>query len=381
MLTKQSSPSTARPWFTVAAFILFMACGPATPPKKESGSTSSDASAERTLTLLSNSGGTTGCGSPGAGSPGAGSPGADAGAPIATPDAGGSVTDLTHDAGAETHAAAGTDAARMDATVSGSGGTNSGGAASGGAGGSGSPGTGGGGGRASPGSGGTSSGGGTGGSGAIGGGGAIGNFGGSGGGGGISGMAGQASGGTIGPGGAGGSPITAPVPGPGDLKIVELLINPASTDTGREWIEVVNATAHALDLSTLHISDAANDAAVDFTSGGSGATPLAAGGRVILIQSADATKNGGVMLGAATPGGSFGTRVSLNNDTDTISICAGPCATGVIIDHVTWDASLGSGYDGHALVIDDTGRRCPATAPFGDGGSFGTPGTANAPCP
>ena len=102
---------------------------------------------------------------------------------------------------------------------------------------------------------------------------------------------------------------------------------------------------------------------------------------MVLIQSADPMKNGGVMLGGAVPGGSFGTLVSLNNDADTISICVGPCTTGSLIDRVVWDASLGTGYDGHALVIDDAARRCPATMPFGDAGSFGTPGTANSPCP
>ena len=197
------------------------------------------------------------------------------------------------------------------------------------------------------------------------------------------GVAGHSSAGGVGgaggggAGGMGGTVSGAPAPQHGELAIVELLINPASTDTGREWIELVNRTTHALDLSTLHIADASNDAPVDF-----GALPpvLSAGARAVLIQSADVAKNGGVSL-ATTWGGSFGTRVSLNNDTDTISVCAGPCASGTLIDQATWDATLQGDYDGHALVIDDAGHRCPATAPFGDAGSFGTPGTANVACP
>jgi hypothetical protein len=158
-----------------------------------------------------------------------------------------------------------------------------------------------------------------------------------------------------------------------------LLINPASTDTGREWIEVVNRAPHALSLAGLHIADAANDAVVDF---GAGPTLLPAGGRAVLVQSADPTKNGGITAATASVVGGFGTLVSLNNEADTISICAGTCAAGgVIIDRVAWDAALGAGYDGHALVIDDAGKRCPATAAFGDAGSFGTPGLANAACP
>jgi len=197
--------------------------------------------------------------------------------------------------------------------------------------------------------------------------------------GGGSGTAGEpASGGQAGSGGAGAS---IPPPAPGELAIVELLINPAGTDTGREWIEVVSRAAHALDLASLHIADAANDADVDFTA--SGTTILLPGARAVLIQSADPTKNGGITLGVASGifGGSFGTRVSLNNDADTITVCAGACASGAVIDQFAWDASLGTAYDEHALSIDDGGRRCPAPTPFGDAGSFGTPGAENPPCP
>ena len=202
--------------------------------------------------------------------------------------------------------------------------------------------------------------------------------------GGVPGQGGAAGAGRAPSGGAGGGGMTgqggtsgAPAPQHGDLAIVELLINPASTDTGREWIELVNRTSHPLDLSMLHIADAANDAAIDF---GSLSPVLGVGARAVLIQSADVTKNGGISL-ATTRGGSFGTRVSLNNDADTITVCVGPCASGVAIDQVSWDATLVGDYDGHALVIDDAGHRCPATVPFGDAGSFGTPGGANAACP
>jgi hypothetical protein len=176
-----------------------------------------------------------------------------------------------------------------------------------------------------------------------------------------------------------------PSANPGDLAIVELLINPTGTDTGREWIEIVNRAAHAVSMADLHIADAANDAAVDFGSSANApvvpAPILAPGARAILIQSGDPTKNGGVTFANGAPGGPFGTLVSLNNEADTISICVGACATGLLIDRVSWDSSLGSGYDGHALVIEETGRRCPATTPFGTAGSFGTPFFTNSPCP
>src|SRR3569623_25665 len=184
-----------------------------------------------------------------------------------------------------------------------------------------------------------------------------------------------------GQGGTGGSGMIVPAPAAGDLAIVELLINPAGTDTGREWVEVENRAGHALDLASLHIAAAANDAAVDFTV--SGTTVMLPGAHAVLIQSADPSKNGGVTLGIAGGilGGDFGTRVSLNNDGDTISVCAGACAAGQIIDQFAWDASLGADYDDHALSIDDGGRRCPAATPFGDAGSFGTAGTESPRCP
>jgi len=200
--------------------------------------------------------------------------------------------------------------------------------------------------------------------------------------GGVSGDGGtRAAGGAGGEDGAGGAAVPTRSPVAGDLAIVELLINPAGTDTGREWIEVVNRADHAVDLADLHVADAANDAAVDFTV--SGTTILLAGGRAVLIQSAEASKNGGVPLGvtSGTFGGSFGTRVSLNNDGDDVSVCAGPCAGGVVIAQFAWDATLGADYDDHALSIDDGGRRCPAPTPFGDAGSFGTPGVPNPSCP
>jgi hypothetical protein len=190
---------------------------------------------------------------------------------------------------------------------------------------------------------------------------------------------------------AGGSPGTAgaagtsgPPPQPGELRIVELLVNPSGTDTGREWIELVNTAGHAVDLSGLHVADAANDAAADFEVLAGAPPLLPPGGRAVLIQSADVTKNGGVLLaagGSGILGGAFGTRVSLNNDADTITLCAGPCrAGGVAIDEVTW-TELGADYDGHALSVDETGQRCAASTPFGDAGSFGTPGAANPSCP
>ena len=163
--------------------------------------------------------------------------------------------------------------------------------------------------------------------------------------------------------------IFATLPAAGDIVIDELLINPAGTDTSREWIEIVNVSRATLDLRQLHVADAASDVAVD-------AGVLAPGGLLVLGQSLDPTKNGGAPIAL-----SFGNVISLNNGGDSISICLGPCATGVGLDQVVWTADLGAAFDGHAAIVGVApGLFCPADQPFGDAGSFGSPGQANPPC-
>jgi hypothetical protein len=159
------------------------------------------------------------------------------------------------------------------------------------------------------------------------------------------------------------------LPTAGDLVIDELLINPAGTDTSREWIEVVNVSTATLDLHQLHVADTASDVAID-------AGVLAPGGLMVLGQSLDPTKNGGAPIAV-----SFGNVISLNNGGDSISVCLGPCASGVVLDQVAWTADLGAAYDGHAAIVGVMpGQFCPADQPFGDAGSFGGPGMVNPPC-
>jgi hypothetical protein len=168
---------------------------------------------------------------------------------------------------------------------------------------------------------------------------------------------------------AGVETVGARAPVAGDLVITEALVNPAGTDTGREWIEIASLADEPLDLSALHLADTAADVAAP-------ARIVDAGQRVVLAQSSDAAKNGGVSAAAA-----YGSRLALNNDGEEIAICVGPCADGVIIDRVGWKA-LAAAYDGHALVFDRAaGGFCPATRPFGTAGDFGTPGDPDDACP
>jgi Lamin Tail Domain len=165
-------------------------------------------------------------------------------------------------------------------------------------------------------------------------------------------------------------------PRPGDLKISELLINPAGTDTNREWIEVVNRANDHVDLHQLAVADAAGEVAVD-------AGVLAPGAILVLGQSLDGARNGGAPVGV-----SFGNVISLNNGGDTIRLCLGSCAGGVVITEVSWPADLGAAFDGHAAVVGAVGGDggdaivfCPADQAFGTAGSFGRPGLADPACP
>jgi hypothetical protein len=158
-------------------------------------------------------------------------------------------------------------------------------------------------------------------------------------------------------------------PRAGEVVIDELLVNPAGTDTSREWIEILNTTTLALDLGLLHVADAASEVAVD-------AGVLPPGGILVLGQSLDPTRNGGAPVDL-----SFGNAISLNNGGDSITLCLGPCAGGQILDQVTWSSDLGAGYDGHAAIVDlASGGFCPADQPFGTAASFGSPGAPNPPC-
>ena len=96
---------------------------------------------------------------------------------------------------------------------------------------------------------------------------------------------------------------------------------------------------------------------------------------MLLGQSSDPSKNGGAPVAVA-----YNAKLILVNANGQLSICVGPCASGVVIDTVSWGA-LGDAQTGHALIVDPATRAlCTAAAAFGTGGSFGTPGAPNPPC-
>jgi hypothetical protein len=161
----------------------------------------------------------------------------------------------------------------------------------------------------------------------------------------------------------------ARAPRVGEVVIDELLVNPAGDDLGREWVEIESRSAEPLDLSQLHLATASTDVPAP-------AGTLAPGAILLLGQSSDLSKNGGAPVSVT-----YSTKLILTNSNGQLSLCVGVCASGVVVDVFSWGA-LDDGYVGHALVIDPASRAyCAASAPFGTGGSFGTPGAPNPPCP
>jgi len=162
--------------------------------------------------------------------------------------------------------------------------------------------------------------------------------------------------------------FSARPPRPGEVGIDELLVNPTGDDLGREWIELVNWAREPLDLSQLHLATASTDVAAAPGTIGPGAL-------LLLGQSSDPAKNGGAPVAVA-----YNAKLILLNGNGQLSIGLGPCATGVVIDTVSWGA-LSDDQTGHALIVDPATRDlCTAVTPFGTADSFGTPGAPNPPC-
>jgi hypothetical protein len=162
--------------------------------------------------------------------------------------------------------------------------------------------------------------------------------------------------------------VSARLPRSGEVAIDEVLVNPTGDDLGREWIEIVNRASEPLDLSQLHLATASTDVAA-------AAGIIAPGTLLLLGQSTDPAKNGGAPVAVA-----YGTKLILPNANGQLSLCLGACASGLVIDTVSW-GTLTDEQTGRALIVDPATKQvCLASVPFGTGGSFGTPGAPNPPC-
>lgn len=161
-----------------------------------------------------------------------------------------------------------------------------------------------------------------------------------------------------------------PAPAQGDLVITEVMPNPAAlTDSEGEWLELYNASGHALDLATCHLGD--DDAA-----------------GVALGQLVLAAEEIAVVARSEAPGfrpdlvASF----SLRNSADVLVVRCGE----VVVDRVSYGDEGGpapvagvslslapEAWD--AISNDAAGAWCRAQGE-GASGDVGTPGAANGAC-
>ncbi len=220
--------------------------------------------------------------------------------------------------------------------------------------------------------------GGTGGSGGAGGEGGFGGAGGSGGIGGTGGVAGM--GGEAGTGGAGGAPQSEIAPN--ELIISELMYDPHGglEDDHAEWIEIYNASDHALDLNGCVVVD---EAGLDPLQGQADLAGLTvpAGDVLLLGRTQDVALNGGLTFDAL-----FG--FGMSNGGDNIILMCGEDE----IDRVEYDdgdrypdarqASIARGGDDLNSSNTAATRWCLGEAVYlEDPPHRGTPGEVNPPCP
>jgi hypothetical protein len=179
------------------------------------------------------------------------------------------------------------------------------------------------------------------------------------------------------PDGVGGfRPLRLPLPG--ELVLSEIMADvPGVEDHAREWLEVYNASAEAIDLLGLEVLYGAY-CQLAAPLAGIGCLTIAPGSYAVLAGSADPAVNGGVTALAVFDG------AGLLNDDGCVALRV--AATEVDID----GAIYGTSVDGRAFSLDpgqldatandDLASWCVAATPYGDVGGFGTPGAPNPAC-
>ncbi|GAL01721.1 hypothetical protein JCM19314_1874 [Nonlabens ulvanivorans] len=202
-----------------------------------------------------------------------------------------------------------------------------------------------------------------------------------------------------------------PALGAGDIVITELMIDPNGSEDEREYFEVYNTTAAAIDLMGWTIVDASSSGrAHEITT----STVVPANSYAVLAASGDATLNGGIPAvayeygfdsppgGTATPGvgsnfprfnneSSFDDGTPNDNEIDGIALLS---ASGTEIDRVEYDYGYGTAPIGFPMMMFSGGGSIEsntfdvnandlaaawtaATATFGTASQLGTPGIQN----
>ncbi len=181
------------------------------------------------------------------------------------------------------------------------------------------------------------------------------------------------------------TPPEPPALKPGDLLIVELMVNPkASQDDEGEWIEILNTTDKDLDLNGLALTaaDKSDDEIINHCK----PVIAKAGGVVVIGRSYEPSINGGYSPAYATKD------YTLSNIGDDVLLQARYKDGNIVnIDHVQWDPSWEfNKFAGFSLALDathttasgndDRKNWCLGTEKM-SGGDHGTPGVKNKACP
>jgi hypothetical protein len=178
--------------------------------------------------------------------------------------------------------------------------------------------------------------------------------------------------------------------GTGDLVISELMLNPEScSDFDGEYVEVYNNTSGSVDLNCLELVDGGEHLGFVETP-----TVVTAGGYAYLERRSEDSCFLDYVSGFGAPTAVYRKSVSLNNDTDTLTLGY----EGTSFDSVTYDTSAAGGWPdgtGASMVLsgaivtagdaasanDNPENWCLATTTIGTSTDLGSPGAANTTCP
>ncbi|MCB9778469.1 MAG: lamin tail domain-containing protein [Alphaproteobacteria bacterium] len=189
---------------------------------------------------------------------------------------------------------------------------------------------------------------------------------------------GASGGGGGGAGGGGGGGQSAQEPGPGDIVISEIMIDPTAVgDAQGEWVELYNPTDTAWKLRGLYLGDEGVDALpLDV------AAVIQPGAYAVLCASA--ADNGGVSCDGTYHYNTYGDGFSLSNSGDEVIL---ETEAGTVIDAMSYGETqvtpgVALGVRPAALDASDndaSGMWCPQSSALPDG-DLGTPGARNDGC-
>jgi len=180
---------------------------------------------------------------------------------------------------------------------------------------------------------------------------------------------------------------SAAMPGVGDVIISELMVTLSGVDDGKEWVELHNPTAGAVELNGLEVCDVA-ERCFYLSFGASFALP--AGGYALLAASNVPADNGGIP--AADVDFVFGPLLALSATSDGLSLYRISGGSRTLVDSVLYDTGAGwpvaddtslqldAGVTPTGAANDDPSNWCLSSQTYGSAGYFGTPGAANDVC-